>query len=212
MDADLARALPVALDFDLERPGESLRNCVRYMQVGFLLEISEENPLGWRYGVDAGVERLRGASRVVDRLGELPDPKFTTGLLIPTYLDAVAADRPITHRVAAVGNGTFLAYRKLTIPIRAAIRSARPSHILTLVRLDLAIPLARRPKDASPLTSRERECLSLAASGLLTKQIAAEIGVSDKTVELHLAQARRKLGARTTAHAIAMSMATAMIG
>ena len=212
LDANLAQALPVARDFDLNRPLEGVHRCMRYADLGFVLEVAGDNPLGWRYCAIAGAERLNGAAKVVSCLGELPDPKFTAAVLVPTYLDAVAADRPVAHRVVAIANNTFVAYHKLTVPIHAAPRSARADHILSFTAVELAIPLVHPPETRSALTSRERACLSMAGSGLLTKQIAAEIGISDKTVEFHLSRARRKLGARTTAHAVAISMALAMLG
>ncbi len=212
LGADLAQVLLVARDFDLSRPLEGVNQCMRYADLALVLEVAGDNPLGWRFCAVAGVERLNGATKVVSCPGELPDPKFTAGVLVPTYLDAVAADRPIAHRVVAITNNTFVAYQKLTVPIHAVSRSARADHILSLAAVEIAIPLVHPPEKRSALTSRERTCLSLAGSGLLTKQIATEIGISNKTVEFHLSQARRKLGARTTAHAVAISMALAMLG
>jgi DNA-binding CsgD family transcriptional regulator len=205
-----ARALSKARDFDLTRPVESLHGCMRTMDTGFVLELGGENPLGWSYDAQAGVERMNGAARVVSRLGELPDQDFTARVLVPSYLDVIEAGGPLVHEVAAVANRTFVSYRRLTIPVGGHARSGRQSRILALTEVGFAIPLAGPTEDIA-LTCRERECLSLAASGLPAKQIAAEIGTSEKTVELHLSQARRKLGARSTAHAVAMSMALAMI-
>ncbi|HXM21561.1 MAG TPA: response regulator transcription factor [Terriglobales bacterium] len=45
------------------------------------------------------------------------------------------------------------------------------------------------------LTPREREVLPLVVSGLLNKQIAAEIGTSETTVKVHRGQLMRKMGA-----------------
>ena len=212
LDAHLAQALLAARNFHLGQPLEGLHHCLRYADLGHVLEVAGDNPLGWRFSAVAGMERLNGATKVVSCPGELPDPKFTADVLVPTYLDAVAADGPIAHRVAAITNNTFIAYRKLTVPIHAASRSARPDHILSLAVVETAIPLVHPPEERPVLTSRERTCLSLAGSGLLTKQIATEIGISDKTVEFHLSHARRKLGARTTPHAVAINMALAMLG
>ncbi|EAV41041.1 transcriptional regulator, LuxR family protein [Stappia aggregata IAM 12614] len=55
------------------------------------------------------------------------------------------------------------------------------------------------------LTPRELECLSLIASGLRVKAIAAELGIQPVTVELHLGNARKKLGAATREHAVALA-------
>ncbi|MDO5531226.1 response regulator transcription factor [Sutterella sp.] len=49
------------------------------------------------------------------------------------------------------------------------------------------------------LTPREQDVSRLVARGLLNKQIAAELGVTEHTVKVHRAAARFKLNARTTA-------------
>jgi FixJ family two-component response regulator len=45
------------------------------------------------------------------------------------------------------------------------------------------------------LTPREREVMSLAVTGRLNKQIAADIGVSENTVKIHRGNVIRKMGA-----------------
>ncbi|UCF33996.1 MAG: response regulator transcription factor [Phycisphaerales bacterium] len=54
----------------------------------------------------------------------------------------------------------------------------------------------------SSLTRREREVLDLVAAGLLNKEIAAELGLSIKTVETHRGHIMEKMGARTVADLI----------
>ena len=49
----------------------------------------------------------------------------------------------------------------------------------------------------SDLTPREMEILQLVLSGQTNKAIAAEISVSEKTVEFHLARIYTKIGTRT---------------
>jgi two-component system response regulator DesR len=56
---------------------------------------------------------------------------------------------------------------------------------------------------SAPLTRRQREVLGAFARGLLTKEIARELGVSEATVKTHLARACERLGARTRAQAVA---------
>ncbi len=51
----------------------------------------------------------------------------------------------------------------------------------------------------SPLSPREREVLQLLAEGLVSKQIAARLGLSVKTVETHRGRLMDKLGLRTVA-------------
>ena len=55
------------------------------------------------------------------------------------------------------------------------------------------------------LSPREAEVMGLAVSGLLNKQIAAEIGISEVTVKIHRGQAMRKMKARTFAELVLMA-------
>jgi RNA polymerase sigma factor (sigma-70 family) len=45
----------------------------------------------------------------------------------------------------------------------------------------------------APLTPREREIMALVVSGLLNKQIAAELGISEITVKAHRGRVIRKM-------------------
>jgi FixJ family two-component response regulator len=54
------------------------------------------------------------------------------------------------------------------------------------------------------LTQREREVMSLVATGLMNKQIAGELGVSEITVKIHRGHAMRKMGARSLADLVRM--------
>lgn len=55
------------------------------------------------------------------------------------------------------------------------------------------------------LTRRERDCLSCVARGLTMAETAATLGISPRTVEAHLAAARARLGADSTAQAIGIA-------
>jgi len=52
-------------------------------------------------------------------------------------------------------------------------------------------------KTLSSLTARELEILQLVVSGYTNKAIAAEIYISEKTVEFHLDNIYTKIGVRT---------------
>jgi FixJ family two-component response regulator len=51
----------------------------------------------------------------------------------------------------------------------------------------------------SSLTSREREIMALVASGLMSKQIAAQVGLSEITVKVHRSHIMKKMEARSVA-------------
>ena len=55
------------------------------------------------------------------------------------------------------------------------------------------------------LTSREREVMALVTSGLVNKQIAAEIGVSEITVSMHRSNLTKKMGAKSLAQLVRMA-------
>lgn len=56
------------------------------------------------------------------------------------------------------------------------------------------------------LSRREVECLQLLARGRISKQIAADLGISENAVKLYLRSARKKLGAATSHHAVAKAI------
>ncbi len=60
------------------------------------------------------------------------------------------------------------------------------------------------PPSSERLTPRERECLQLVAEHLSSKEIARRLGLSQHTVDGHLHEARRKLGAPTRRDAVRM--------
>jgi LuxR family quorum sensing-dependent transcriptional regulator len=56
------------------------------------------------------------------------------------------------------------------------------------------------------LTAREREVLTLAASGLTDDAIAVQLHISKRTATQHIVHCREKLGAATRTHAVMIAM------
>lgn len=85
---------------------------------------------------------------------------------------------------------------------RREVEAIRGEDEATL-RMGLAALRGRLGKQpAVNLSARERMCLDLLGCGLRTKAIAQELGISVVTVELHLRNARTKLGAATRDQAL----------
>ena len=58
------------------------------------------------------------------------------------------------------------------------------------------------------LTPREREVMHRVIAGLLNKQIAAELGASERTIKIHRANVMRKMGAESLPDLVRMAEKT----
>ena len=84
--------------------------------------------------------------------------------------------------------------------LRAAIENAFSMEGRRLQRSAEAAKLA-------VLTAREREVLEQAAQGLHAKEIAARLGISPRTVEVHKTRIMAKLGVRNVAELVRFALA-----
>lgn len=78
-----------------------------------------------------------------------------------------------------------------------------------LASSEVHAPDARRKSAGNKqphLTGREKQVLGLIVAGRLSKQIAAELQISPRTVELHRSRIMRKLGASNIAQLMRMVM------
>jgi DNA-binding NarL/FixJ family response regulator len=66
--------------------------------------------------------------------------------------------------------------------------------------------LMRRRDGAAALTPRERDSLQMIARGERVASVAHQLGLAEATIELHLRNARRKLGARSLPEAVARGL------
>lgn len=61
-------------------------------------------------------------------------------------------------------------------------------------------------RDFQDLSPKQLSVLRLLAQGLERKEIAARMGIGEETVKSHMTEVRRKLGARTSAQAVAIGL------
>jgi DNA-binding CsgD family transcriptional regulator len=63
----------------------------------------------------------------------------------------------------------------------------------------------------APLSPQEKRCLLFSAHGYTSRYIAAALGISERTVELHFAHVRSKLGVANRQEAIAKAIAEGLV-
>lgn len=78
-------------------------------------------------------------------------------------------------------------------------------------RLGAAIPQSQPRPERSDLNERECQVLTWVAAGKTTSEIADIMPISERTVIFHLSNARRKLGAANSRHAISKALSLGLI-
>jgi len=78
--------------------------------------------------------------------------------------------------------------------VLAAVRSAASGHTPIDPRVAGALLPSRTPAPGADLSAREREVLDLVALGLANKQIARRLGITERTVKVHLGSVFRRIG------------------
>ena len=121
---------------------------------------------------------------------------------VPIIFITGHGDIPMTVRAMKAGAVEFL-----TKPIR-------DQDLLDAVQLALEQDRARREAEKAvsevraryeSLTPREQEVIALVTAGLMNKQIAAEMDVSEITAKVHRGNVMRKMGAKSLAELVRMA-------
>ncbi len=89
--------------------------------------------------------------------------------------------------------------------LRAAIEKAMA---IELGRLERSAAEQDEESKLAKITPREREVLALVGKGLHAKEIARDLAISPRTVEVHKANLMIKLGARNVAELVRFALAT----
>ena len=124
------------------------------------------------------------------------------GIHIPVVFITGHGDIPMSVQAMKAGAVEFL-----TKPFR-------DQDLLDAVRSGIQLDRKEREERAElaelrdcvgQLTQREQEVMSLVVSGLLNKQIALQLGTSEKTIKIHRSQVMRKMHANSLADLVIMS-------
>jgi FixJ family two-component response regulator len=130
------------------------------------------------------------------------------------WLNGLGADIPFICVVEGANLATAVALMKLGA-LDVVGRSAADETLIDAIRLGLqnsetALQEAREVRQLKDrydlLSQRERQILTLISSGLLNKQVAGELGISEITVKAHRGSLMRKMEARSFASLVKMAM------
>ena len=141
--------------------------------------------------------RMPGASGL-----DLQDQLSRDGYCLPIIFLTAHGDVRTSVRAMKAGAAEFLTKpfheQELLEAIQHAIdrdRDARRRHEERV----------RRKKQYDSLSARERQVLALVVAGLLNKQIAAELNLSESTVKLHRAEVMQKMEAHSLAELVSIA-------
>jgi len=112
------------------------------------------------------------------------------GISMPIIFLSAQSDVPSTVRAMRGGAIDFLEKPVDEDQLLAALERARLQSMAMRRQQQLQRDTEQR---LARLTKREREVCDLVAAGLLNKQIAVELGMSEKTVKVHRGRVTRKL-------------------
>lgn len=142
--------------------------------------------------------RLAGVSGIdlyaqLKRRGSAPPVVFLTGF----------GGVPLATRAMKEGAVDFLEKPVRRAALLAAVRAAVAESRKTLAERAEVSGLTGRYES---LTPRERQVMDLVVDGAANKVIAIDLGLSERTVEIHRAKVMEKMGARSVAHLVKLQM------
>jgi FixJ family two-component response regulator len=125
-----------------------------------------------------------------------------SGVSIPIIFITAHGDVPMTSRAMKAGAIEFLMKPFQKEDLLAAIRQGLERDRL---RREEHAQISALRERFQQLTAREREVMDLVVTGLINKQIGAQLGLSEVTVKIHRGRVMQKMEATSLAELVRMS-------
>ncbi len=125
----------------------------------------------------------------------------------PVILMSACADIPVAVRAMKAGAADFVEKPFSGAVITAAIEAVQQRFFQDGSQADAEAVADAACQKLALLTPREREVLDGILAGAPNKKIAGELGISQRTVELHRAHLMEKLGLRNVTQVVRLALA-----
>ena len=148
--------------------------------------------------LDLAMPGVQGFSGLMYLRAQHPD--------IPVVIVSANDDPSVIRRCIDFGAAGFIPKALDAEDMRTAIRTVLAGGNWTPADIDLAAPVDRETgelvKRLASLTPQQVRVLMMLSEGLLNKQIAYELGVSEATIKAHVSAILQKLGVESRTQAV----------
>ncbi len=211
----MAKEILVADDHPLFR--EALRHAVGRAvpdatvieadSVAALLEAAEQHPGADLLLLDLNMPGAQGFSALVQMRSHYP--------ILPVVIISAMEDPAIIRRSIAHGAAGFVPKSSAVDDMVEALQAVLEGDVWVPASVDFDSP-ALEDAEAdiaarlASLTPQQFRVLSMLSAGLLNKQIAYELGVSEATIKAHMTAIMQKLGASNRTQAVVLAQRLAL--
>ncbi len=158
--------------------------------------------------LDLAMPGVRGFSGLIYLRAEHPG--------VPVVVVSANSERSVMRRCIDFGASGFIPKTSDMATMRSAIRQILDGETWTPVDVDLETPADRETADMirrlGTLTPQQVRVLMMLSEGLLNKQIAFELTVSEATVKAHVSAILQKLGVESRTQAVIAAAKIEAIG
>jgi DNA-binding transcriptional ArsR family regulator len=167
-----------------------------------VIDITPAEPKEW---VLKAVRQTHVSSRILDlnglfgggKLGAIRDQDYINTSVLPVYAKAISARQPLIDTVEAKLLGIRVVYDRIILPEKAD----KPRWLVVCTNGRF---MAGAPTQGLEVDGTDQSILTALIEGMTAKEIAAEIGLSHRTVEHRLERVKKQMGARSLPHLAAM--------